>query len=66
MKNAYKTKMTTSRKTSRGPVQLMLGPGTGEVAWWLRNTGVEHCLPSPICFRGLHGNSVTVLCIGMD
>jgi len=29
MKNAEKTKTTTSRKKSRGPVQLMPGPGTG-------------------------------------
>ena len=29
MKNAEKTKMTTSRRTSRGLVQLMPGPGTG-------------------------------------
>jgi len=29
MKIAQKTKMTNSRRTSRGPVQLMPGPGTG-------------------------------------
>jgi len=29
MKNAYKTKMTNSRRTFRGPESLMPGPGTG-------------------------------------
>jgi len=28
MKNSKETKMTNSRRTSRGPVQLMPGPGT--------------------------------------
>jgi len=38
MKIAYKNKMTNSSRTSRGPVILMPGPGTG------RGPAVEkHC-----------------------